>query len=279
MMKRLIGTITLILMMTGLCACSAQPLSTAAEESTPVPAPTVATVLSSPPVASTTLSPETMPTPFLPNANAYRSDQMLSIATDVIEAESNFLVLPRVMNGIHEQYYNQCISSLVEDALTEVNRSVFADYSIETHNDEILSIALRLYDLESGMPCGIYPITFDLTSAQVRQLSDYFNADDDRWRRILPDIVTQQSEKRGITLLSELLPISDEQAFYIQGDALVLVYHPYEIATYDAGVPEFAIPISGLETLLREGCPLTKLISDDAAEVIYETETAGKTEK
>lgn len=129
------------------------------------------------------------------------------------------------------------------------------------------------------MPCGIYPITFDLTSAQVRQLSDYFNADDDRWRRILPDIVTQQAEKRGITLLSELLPISDEQAFYIQGDALVLVYHPYEIATYDAGVPEFAIPISGLETLLREGCPLTKLISDDAAEVIYETETAGKTEK
>ena len=277
MMKRLIGTITLILMMTGLCACSAQPLSDVSGTLTPVPLP-VETVFPAPTLMPASLLFDAIPTPSV--SISYTRDHSISIVTDIVKSESNFLALPHVMNCAHEDYYNECISSLTEAALKEVDRAVFADYSIETHNEEILSLALRFYDMDSGMPCGVYPITFDLSSAQVQSLPDYFSEDDDRWRRILPDIVTQQAEKHGITLLSELLPISDSQGFYIRGNDLVLIYHPYEIATYEAGVPEFPIPISSLQNLLREGSPLIKLIFDErSADIIYEGESAANGKK
>lgn len=262
--------------MTGLCACSAQPLSTVTKEPTPVPQSAEMIVPAPTPIPAESFG--IVPAPSIPVI--YPNEYSLNITDNVLESGSNYLVLPHVTNCADADYYNECIFSLAEAALIEVDRPVCMEYSIESCNEAILSLALRFYDMESGMPCGIYPITFDLSSAQVQHISDYFSVDDDRWRRILPDIATQQAKKYGITLLSELLPISDEQGFYIRGDELVLIYHPYEIATYAAGVPEFAIPISSLEMLLREDSPLTKILSNtESDEVLYDAETSAEIAK
>jgi hypothetical protein len=67
---------------------------------------------------------------------------------------------------------------------------------------------------------------------------------------VLPDIITEIADERGMTLLCEVPPISDDQPFYIDKEDIVLVYRPYEITTYDAGEPCFELP-------MREIAPYT----------------------
>lgn len=215
------------------------------------------------PSATITLSLDAIPTSAL---RPYARLDSLMIATDLVESEDEYILLPHVMNVPNSERFNESIASLLEDALDEIDRTVYGEYTIETYSSEILSLVLRFYDMESGMPCGVYPITFDLQSGKEQRLCAYFDDDDGRWRRILPDIITQQAEKQGITLLSELLPITDEQGFYISGTDLVLIYHPYEIATYEAGVPEFSIPIKNLEELLSDNSALLSLTEELAVE-------------
>jgi hypothetical protein len=96
----------------------------------------------------------------------------------------------------------------------------------------------------------LYPVTVDMHNGKVLSLSDFFSATDGEWKSILPDIVTEIANDKGMTLLCEVPPVSEDQPFYIDKGDIVLVYRPYEITTYDAGEPCFALP-------MREIAPYT----------------------
>jgi hypothetical protein len=96
----------------------------------------------------------------------------------------------------------------------------------------------------------LYPVTVDMRNGRVLSLSDFFSSTDREWKSILPDIVTEMANDRGMTLLCEVPPVSDNQPFYIDKGDIVLVYRPYEITTYDAGEPCFELP-------MREIAPYT----------------------
>lgn len=96
----------------------------------------------------------------------------------------------------------------------------------------------------------LYPVTVDMHNGRVLSLSDFFSSADREWRCVLPDIVTELADDRGMTLLCEVPPVSDDQPFYIEKGDIVLVYRPYEITTYDAGEPCFELP-------MREIAPYT----------------------
>ncbi|MEL7601939.1 MAG: RsiV family protein [Bacillota bacterium] len=89
----------------------------------------------------------------------------------------------------------------------------------------------------------MYPVTVDMHNGKVLLLSDFFSSTDREWRSVLPDIVTEIANDRGMTLLCEVPPVSDDQPFYIDKGDIVLLYRPYEITTYDAGEPCFELPM------------------------------------
>ena len=74
-----------------------------------------------------------------------------------------------------------------------------------------------------------------------------------------------QAEKAGLTLLCDVMPASDDQAFYVTEDALVILYRPYEIATYSAGWPEFAIPLSQLTDFFLPDGLMMRLVNGGTA--------------
>lgn len=250
-MKRLIFTIAFTLLIFGLCGCSAQPHSAPAAEPELSQTPLLESQKFA---ASPNFSLEALPTPLI--ERPYSRPSSLMVLTEY----SEYGFFPHVVSAGNSDLFNDSIHALIGSASTELNRPVFVEYSVETNESDILSLLLHFYDMETGILCGIYSITFDARSGKVCTLPDYFDDEDGRWRRVLPDIITQQAEKQGITLLSDLLPINDDQNFYISGTNLVLFYRPYEIATYEAGIPQFSIPISDLTELLREDSPLLSLL-------------------
>ena len=104
-------------------------------------------------------------------------------------------------------------------------------------------------------------------------LADLFAPDNERWRGLIPDIVTLQAEKQGMTLLADVMPAADDRLFYLTADSLVILYRPYEIATYSAGWPEFMIPLGQLSGMLAPEGPLAAMLGESGQEEAVESET------
>lgn len=113
---------------------------------------------------------------------------------------------------------------------------------------------------------SVLTLTFDTASCRLLSLADLFDPETERWRGLIPDIVTLQAEKQGITLLGDVMPASDDRLFYLTEESLVILYRPYEIATYSAGWPEFSIPLEQLSGILAPEGPLAAMPVGEAAE-------------
>ena len=87
------------------------------------------------------------------------------------------------------------------------------------------------------------PITIETQTGADCMLSDFFTKEDTGWKSLLPDLVTAAALEQGMTLLCEVPPVSDDQLFYIDEGNIVLMYRPYEITTYEAGMPCFVLPM------------------------------------
>jgi hypothetical protein len=123
---------------------------------------------------------------------------------------------------------------------------------------------VQVYSLKDGEQLAVLPLTFDTETGDIYNLSVFFDREGEQWRYTLPEIVESQANRRGITLLSDLLPTQDDQSYYIleeSGDSkLVLLFRPYEITTYAAGTPQFFIPIGEIKDYLSSNSPLLRLL-------------------
>ena len=90
------------------------------------------------------------------------------------------------------------------------------------------------------------PYNIDLESGQDLALKDLFVDNYDYASIINQEIKNQISNGEPIYFEGDMgfQGISEAQAFYLQDDALVMVFQQYEIAPYAAGIPEFTIPLS-----------------------------------
>lgn len=120
---------------------------------------------------------------------------------------------------------------------------------------------------------SVETLTFDTALCKLLSLADLFDPENERWRGLIPDIVTLQAEKQGMTLLADVMPAADDRLFYLTADSLVIMYRPYEIATYSAGWPEFTIPLGQLSGMLAPEGPLAAMLEENAQEEVAYTET------
>lgn len=183
----------------------------------------------------------------------------LSITRSVISNDEGVMLYPHI-EGENADKINASIQNDISTCAQESDVQVFTTYMITNNSNGILSAVLEVKDLDTSEPISLLSLNYDVTTGKKLSIADYFNAENDRWRRVLPDIVTLQAQNKGLTLLCEVMPMEDRQLYYISGNELVLMYRQYEITTYADPAPQFAIPVTELKEFLPEGSPLTRLI-------------------
>jgi hypothetical protein len=168
------------------------------------------------------------------------------------------------------------MNSAVEQTIRKVTQGlgeVYLDYSLECNRAGLLSLVLHVYDKASFEEITKATLTFDWRTGKRYNIAELFASEEERWRGNLPDIVTQQAEKRGLTLLCDVLPVGNDQLYYLHADTLVLVYHTYEIATYAAGMPEFPIPLADIAGMMGEDSVMRGLIDVPRTDAEIEAES------
>ncbi len=188
----------------------------------------------------------------------------LTIIRAVESCGDGYIVYPKVLYCAHGEDINRSICELTAQRAASVSTAIFTQYRIEYNRNGLFSLRMELYDLygDGNELLKTLFFTFDVSNGQLCSVGDLLDATDTRWRGIMPDIVMAQAEARGITLLSDVMPIGDDQKFYITQDELVLAYELFEIATWSAGAPEFAIPITQLADFIPSDSPLKKVEQD-----------------
>lgn len=114
-------------------------------------------------------------------------------------------------------------------------------------NQHLLSLTIDYYQYTGGAH-GITerrPYNVDLQSGQDLTLKNLFVDNYDYASVINQEIKKQISNGEPVYFEGNrgFQEISDNQAFYLQEEALVMVFQQYEIAPYAAGIPEFKIPL------------------------------------
>lgn len=180
-----------------------------------------------------------------------------------------YMVYPQVQDAAGADLINDTIRTKVAEQARALEVPVFACYKVEYNRNGIFSLRMLLHDfygeIEECLSC-VY-MTFNVETGELYTLSDFFNSEDQSWRGRIPDIITTQAVNSNIVLLSDILPVSDDQPFYITEDGVVITYDLYEIATYSAGEPEFEIAVGELaEYIAPDGILNVFLTSAPTAE-------------
>lgn len=193
----------------------------------------------------------------------------LAVARCICQIENSYIVFPKV-EGEAGEAINSAICSAVMERAEYLGIPVFTDYRVEYNRNGIFSIRMFLYDMYGDEDACIdcLPLTFSSETGELYRINDFFDSEDQHWRGHIPDIITTQAVDSQMVLLSDILPISDDRAFYITDEAVVIMYDLYEIATYSAGEPEFEISVDDIAECLDESSVLNVMLPAQAEETM-----------
>jgi len=131
-----------------------------------------------------------------------------------------------------------------EPGVPNAKNSFTADYIIKSNMNGKLSLYLESYLYTGGahgMPARS-AYTFDLSTGKPQTLQEaaYGNPN---YKDIINKVVKQKFAEMD-SLLSPFESIADDQPFFLQNNAIVVYFDPYQYTPYAAGFPEFPIPLS-----------------------------------
>lgn len=239
-MKRLLCLTGLLLVC--LCACGA-PAGVPADDPPAAATPPASNAIATPPAYAGPLS-------------YMRAEQEYG--------DSSFISYPYIMDAAYDSV-NYAMQSAIRTALNALSVPTYTRCDIMCNDCGLFSVRIVVRDLATQQETlAVVALTFDAATGEQVYLSNLFDPENERWRGLIPDIVMLQAEKKGVTLLCDVMPASDEQAFYVTESALVILYRPYEIATNSAGWPEFTIPLYQLTDFLLQDGPLLRLAEGNA---------------
>jgi len=163
------------------------------------------------------------------------------INTDIIHALNKLL--------IEQGFYSEHLVEMV------------GAYEIKTNERGVLSLTLTVYSFTGGAH-GLTitkSLTFDVKTGKQYELSELFKPDSD-YVKILSDIIEKKIVEWDVPLLEDFTQIRRDQDFYIADHSLVIYFQVYELTPYVYGFPYFPITIKDIESIIREGGILEKMI-------------------
>lgn len=186
------------------------------------------------------------------------SMEPLEIERNTQEYEGGYILYPKILSGNRAEKINAEMCSAIRAWGEKQNTKIFTEYRIETNAGGLFSVLFSILDLNTNELLDVLPMTFDTASGEKCGIEYYFEPNSDEWRSALAEYAEEEAANKGMSLLRNIDPISDERDYFIAGGKLVLQYHLYEIATFAAGTPQLEIPISEMGAYLAKDSPLLR---------------------
>lgn len=125
----------------------------------------------------------------------------------------------------------------------------------EYNNNDFLSMITTVETYTGGVHGTINDISvnIDLKQNKLIELSDLFDDNCDYKKiltKVLSDLAGSNTELYGE--LWEQPSVTKDTQFYIKDGCLIIYFQPYELASYGRGFVDFSIPLSSLQTYLKE---------------------------
>ncbi|HSQ88512.1 DUF3298 and DUF4163 domain-containing protein [Romboutsia sp.] len=128
--------------------------------------------------------------------------------------------------------------------LSKKNYKVFSDYAVTFNKNHILSTTLNLMGFDGDhdpLYNQINNYNFDLLTGNKVYLKDIFNQGVD-YIKVITDYVNYKiNQNKNWYYENFSIDISDDQAFYLTDDGIVIYFELGEIAPKNFGVPKFKI--------------------------------------
>ncbi|SDC73379.1 WG repeat-containing protein [Shouchella lonarensis] len=131
------------------------------------------------------------------------------------------------------------------------------DFEVQFFKKHLLVLELSGYNYPfgaaHGMPTKMY-VNIDLRDGHVYQLADLFQPGTDYVSILNQHIAAQiaHDPAHADVFPDAFQTIAPDQSFYVDDEALYIVFDVYEIAPYVAGFPTFKIPFSELAGMINE---------------------------
>lgn len=183
------------------------------------------------------------------------------IKEELYEPNEAYIVYYPKIEGMSNQVEQQAINlSLAQDAGVrpvtheELKESTyFSDYEILFFKKHIVVLEqsgyLYPYGAAHGMPSKLYAV-IDLRTGHKYVLSELFKENKD-YSVVLSKLVKAQIEKDPDQyFIEEYKGVNPQQSFYVDEEALYLVFNVYDIAPYVMGFPTFRIPFQEIEPII-----------------------------
>lgn len=140
-----------------------------------------------------------------------------------------------------EQDYN---NSAVKNALPKRNYKVLSNYAVTFNKNHIISIILSLMGFagDYGPKYNyLYNYNIDLLSGNKITLKDVFIEKID-YIKVVSDYINYKiSQNKDMYYKNTIVEISEDQAFYITDDGIIVYFDVDEIAPEEFGIPKFKI--------------------------------------
>ncbi|GAA3411143.1 WG repeat-containing protein [Paenibacillus hodogayensis] len=137
----------------------------------------------------------------------------------------------------------------------QLEASYTGDFAVAFYRNHLLVLQLDGYNFPfgaaHGMPSREY-VHVNLLNGDMYALKDLFKAGSPYVNRI-SDIIRKRiatDPAYSYVFPGSFKQIAPDQLFYVTGDALHIVFPPYEIAPYAAGFPTFTIPYAELADII-----------------------------
>ncbi|EES92171.1 DUF3298 and DUF4163 domain-containing protein [Clostridium botulinum] len=126
----------------------------------------------------------------------------------------------------------------------------YTDYKVSTIKDDFVSFYIDFYELTGGAHGSTLRKSYniDLKTGKLLTLNDILK-DIPNYKDIINKYIYNEiSKKPDIYFVDSFKGITDNIAFTVEKDALVIYFQQYEIAPYSSGIPEFRIPFIKLSS-------------------------------
>lgn len=196
-------------------------------------------------------------------------DLSAKISDVQIENECTDVVYPQV-SGLRNDAVEDKINRLIEERVAamipregcDVYGDITGNYEVMLNEQGILSLKFNVFTIRIHAANGIEEqrsLTVNLETGRLYRLYDLFERNSN-YKDVINEIIREQIEERDIPLIKEFTGIDDFEDYYLTRNNLVIYFQELEFTPHFVGIPEFPIPYSQIENLIRKDGPIARFI-------------------
>jgi len=169
----------------------------------------------------------------------------------------NYLVQAHINDLIKEQVFY-----LIPGDGCEVYEEIYGTYKIGVNKNSVLSVVLDVYTFRWHAANGLdvqKSVTASLQTGESYSFESLFKPGSN-YKEVIDRIILKQIKEREIPTIGDFPGVSPNQEYYLTDKALVVYYQEIQFTPHYVGIPEFPIPYTDIEDIVRKDGPIGRLM-------------------